>query len=141
MAITYPQAARIYAKRAGKPFKMYKRNEPEYAEVRKIMTESKTTDLGDTIKRTAMVVPDGKRVKLKMQCDCDSEKRAEEKKAKAKERRQMKKQGIKPPPKPKPAPVKTAPAKAPAKTPAKKTAKKNVVIKSAKPVYEMFKKP
>ena len=99
MAITYPQAARIYAERTGKKFQMYKRNQPEYAEVRKIMTESKTTDLGDTIKRTAMVVPDGKRVKIKMQCDCHSDKTAAEKKAKAKERRQMKKQGIKPPPK------------------------------------------
>tara|TARA_R100000951_G_scaffold100567_1_gene91414 strand:+ start:70 stop:471 length:402 start_codon:yes stop_codon:yes gene_type:complete len=131
MAITYPQAARIYAKRAGKPFKMYKRNEPEYAEVRKIMTESKTTDLGDTIKRTAMVVPDGKRVKLKMQCDCGSNEKAAEKKAKAKQRREMKKKGIAPPPKPKTAPAKPKPA--PVKTaPAKKNIQKSIL--------EMFKK-
>lgn len=132
MAITYPQAARIYAKRAGKPFKMYKRNEPEYAEVRKIMTESKTTDLGDTIKRTPMIVPDGKRVKLKMQCDCGSDENSAKRKAKAKQRREMKKKGIAPPPKPKTAPAKPKPA--PVKTaPAKKNIQKSIL--------EMFKKP
>lgn len=93
MTITYPQAASIYAKRTGKPFKMYKRNEPEYSEVRKIMAESKTTNLGDTIKRTAMVVPDGKRVKLKMQCDCQSNEKEAQRKAKAKQKREMKKKG------------------------------------------------